>query len=66
MSNLPPLFEVSVVIPCHNEENTVKQTFDTLLKQTVLPKTIYFVDDKSTDNTLQKLLEIKKYQKKQV
>lgn len=64
MSNLPPLFEVSVVIPCHNEENTVKQTFDTLLKQTVLPKTIYFVDDKSTDNTLQKLLEIKKISEK--
>lgn len=40
-----------IVIPCHNEVQFVKQTLDSLVNQTLLPKKIVVVNDQSTDES---------------
>lgn len=40
-----------IVIPAHNEEKFLKQTLDSLAKQTLLPKQLVVVNDDSTDKT---------------
>ncbi|MCX7550748.1 glycosyltransferase family 2 protein [Xanthomarina sp. F2636L] len=42
-----------IVIPAHNEETCIKQTLDSLVSQTLLPKQVVVVNDNSTDNTKQ-------------
>ncbi|BAD66227.1 glycosyltransferase [Shouchella clausii KSM-K16] len=49
---------ISVVIPTYNREKVIKESIDSVLKQTLQPIEIIVVDDFSTDNTLQIL---KKY-----
>lgn len=50
--------DLTVIIPCHNEQGNLIATFDSIKNQTVLPKVIYFVDDVSTDNTLKEILSL--------
>ena len=45
-----------IVIPAHNEEDTIGLTLDSLINQTVAPKKIVVVNDNSTDRT-QKIVE---------
>ncbi len=40
-----------IVIPCHNEATFIKQTLDSLVRQTVLPKKVVVVNDQSTDES---------------
>jgi len=42
---------VYIVIPAHNEQDSISLTLDSLVKQTLLPKRIVVVNDNSTDNT---------------
>lgn len=42
-----------IVIPAHNEEACIKQTLNSLVAQSLLPKKIVVVNDNSTDNTQQ-------------
>ena len=41
-----------IIIPAFNEEKFLAKTFESLLKQTLLPTQIIIVDDNSTDETL--------------
>ena len=40
-----------IIIPAHNEEDSISQTLESLVNQTLLPKRIVVVNDNSTDNT---------------
>ena len=40
-----------IVIPAHNEEKFLKQTLDSLVNQSLLPKQLVIVNDDSTDDT---------------
>lgn len=40
-----------IVIPAHNEENTLKLTLQSLVEQTLTPSKLVVVNDNSTDNT---------------
>lgn len=40
-----------IIIPAHNEQNTIGLTLNSLVNQTLLPKRIVVVNDNSTDNT---------------
>ena len=40
-----------IVIPAHNEETFLKQTLDSLVNQSLLPKQLVIVNDDSTDDT---------------
>lgn len=42
-----------IIIPAHNEEAYIKQTLDSLVSQTLIPKRVVVVNDHSTDNTQQ-------------
>lgn len=53
--NLPPL--LSVIIPAHNEENTICRTVDSLLRQSYSHYEIVIVDDGSEDKTVATLRE---------
>ena len=44
---------VSILIPCYNAENWLKETVESALSQTWQNKEIIIVDDGSTDNSLQ-------------
>ncbi len=41
----------SIIIPAHNEEDSIALTLDSLVNQTLQPKRIVVVNDHSTDNT---------------
>ncbi|EPR73132.1 Glycosyltransferase [Winogradskyella psychrotolerans RS-3] len=45
-----------IIIPAHNEEGYIGKTLDSLIQQTLLPKTVVVVNDNSTDTT-QKIVE---------
>ena len=58
--------EISVVIPVYNEKNNIKFLTDEI-KSSLYDKIKYeiiFIDDGSTDSTLETLLKIKKNEKK--
>jgi len=40
-----------IVIPAHNEQDSIGLTLDSLVRQTLLPKKVVIVNDNSTDNT---------------
>lgn len=40
-----------IVIPAHNEEDSIALTLESLVNQTLLPKKVVVVNDNSTDNT---------------
>jgi glycosyltransferase involved in cell wall biosynthesis len=42
---------ISVVIPCYNAERFLRETLESVLKQTFLPLEIIVIDDGSTDNS---------------
>ncbi|WP_347922665.1 glycosyltransferase [Pontimicrobium sp. SW4] len=51
-----------IIIPAHNEEDTIGLTLESLVKQTLLPKRIVVVNDNSSDNTPQVISKyVKKY-----
>ena len=45
-----------IVIPAHNEQDSISLTLDSLVKQTLLPKHLVVVNDNSTDRT-QEIIE---------
>jgi glycosyltransferase involved in cell wall biosynthesis len=53
-----PKANLSVVIPCFNEEKTVRQLLERVLAQKIVAEVI-IVDDCSTDNSYQRILSIK-------
>ncbi len=44
---------IYIIIPAHNEENSIGLTLDSLVKQSLLPKSVVVVNDNSTDDTEQ-------------
>jgi len=53
-----------IIIPAHNEEDSIASTLESLVNQTLLPKQVVVVDDNSTDDTLiivQKFAETYKF-----
>ena len=42
---------IYIVIPAHNEQDSIGLTLDSLVKQTQLPKHVVVVNDNSTDET---------------
>lgn len=53
--------DVTVVIPCYNYGQYVKEAIESTLSQTLLPKRILIINDGSTDNTQQVIQEYKKH-----
>ena len=43
--------EISIVIPCYNEENNIKRCIDSIKKQSYRDFEVILVDDGSTDKT---------------
>ena len=57
-NNQQPDVETSVIIPFHNEEEKSKILIQQLINQTHQPNEIILIDDHSTDNTYNILLEL--------
>ncbi len=55
---------VSVIIPCHNAEDTILETIESLFKQTYETWEAILVNDGSTDNTLNIINELSKKDKR--
>ncbi|GHU23567.1 hypothetical protein FACS1894172_09770 [Spirochaetia bacterium] len=55
LANSAPLPPVSVIIPVHNEEFRIKSLLDSLAKQQYPAAEIIFVENASTDNTIELL-----------
>ena len=51
--------KISVIIPAYNEEKVIKQTLESLIETQYPRKEIIFVDDGSTDNTLEVVKQFK-------
>jgi peptidoglycan-N-acetylglucosamine deacetylase len=49
--------KISVLIPCHNEEKSIRQCVNSCLMQTRIPDQILVVDDGSTDKSAEILAE---------
>ena len=47
-----------IVIPAHNEQDSIQLTIESLANQTVLPKKVVVVNDNSTDNTEQIITDL--------
>ena len=50
---------LTIIIPCYNEEKTVDKIIQKVLKQEYIKKQIIVVDDKSSDNSIKKILLFK-------
>ena len=44
-------YAISVIIPYHNEEKTIKKTLELIKSQSYQPKKILLINSSSTDNT---------------
>jgi glycosyltransferase involved in cell wall biosynthesis len=51
LSNKLKALKFYIVIPAHNEQDSIGLTLDSLVRQTLLPKKVVIVNDNSTDNT---------------
>lgn len=51
---------ISVIIPCYNVENYIKECIDSVINQTYKKIEIVCIDNNSTDSTWNKLLELNK------
>lgn len=51
---------ISIVIPCYNSSSNLKKGYQSLLRQNYNEFEVIYVDDCSTDNTLELLYDIKK------
>ena len=51
--------KISVIIPCYNAEKYIVQCVESLKKQSFTDFTIIFVDDASTDDTVNRIQEIR-------
>ncbi len=51
---------VSIMIPCHNEENVIKTTVENVLKLQYPNYEVIVIDDRSEDNTASILIELEK------
>ncbi len=51
--------KVSIIIPCFNEENTIKSILDKISKINQFEKQIIVIDDCSTDSSLEEIEKIK-------
>lgn len=49
---------IYIVIPAHNEEDSIQLTIESLANQTVLPKKVVVANDNSTDNTEQIITDL--------
>jgi glycosyltransferase involved in cell wall biosynthesis len=49
---------VSVIIPCFNCCDTIERAVLSVVKQTVCPADMFFINDASTDNTLHRLFDL--------
>lgn len=60
--------KISIIIPCYNVEKYIDRCFDSLKRQTmgIENMELIFVDDASTDRTLERLLEYERAYPKQV
>lgn len=47
-----PIPSISVIIPAYNRASTIRYCLDSVLNQTVSPREVIVVDDRSTDNTV--------------
>ncbi len=53
---------LQIVIPVYNEESHLQETINSIVSQSLLPNKVVFVDDNSTDNSLQILkIDAEKY-----
>ena len=52
--------KITVLVPCHNEELTIKKCVSSILKQSRKPDQVIVVNDVSTDNSLKLLKSFKK------
>ena len=52
--------QFSIVIPCFNCSNHIKNLYESIKKSTIKSNEIIFVDDKSTDQTISTLETLKK------
>ena len=55
--------KLSVIIPCYNEESTLKTILDNVINESSIEKEIIVIDDFSNDNS-RKILE--NYDKKKI
>lgn len=53
------LADVAVIIPCFNCEKTIQRAFNSILCQSLIPQQVIFIDDFSTDETLDVLYQLK-------
>ena len=51
--------KLTIIIPCYNEEKTIKILLEKILKLNYLKKQIIIIDDCSTDNSLNEIEKIK-------
>ena len=49
---------VSIMIPAHNEQDVIEKTIETVLQMTYEKYEVIVIDDRSTDNTAEKLKEL--------
>ena len=50
---------LTIIIPCYNEEKTIQKIIQKVLKQEYIEKQIIVVDDKSSDDSIKKILILK-------
>jgi len=51
-------FRISVLIPCYNQENHIRQTIEAIINQTYPPDEIIVVDDGSTDHSVELIKQL--------
>ena len=56
--------KISIIIPVYNEEKYIKNVLKSIQLQTLKEVEILFIDDKSTDKSVKKILEYKKQDKR--